>query len=1057
MSIESRVNQPAGQRPKVVDGPVSIDAAAQVPLQPAIVICIGGTGIDVGNELRRLKTQFVSDHGGLLAAKQQADAVVLIGIDSWKSPALLNFGSGHYVVIPGDPLLVNERVKQHWAANEDFSQAWVSYGGHPHWPGDFFTGAGQDRSKGRLGWTLNSLEGRTSVSSIVSGHLQTLLSALGPVGAVDTVPIYIVRGVSGGTGSGVGGAIAVELRKNLPNNCSIIGVEILNDAAELKVSGPERTAIRANAAGALAENDRIKSRNGAPQPYFRDRQTSTEHTIERDVFVYTYLFGAVNASGLFLKKPGEVEAHAAHCLASEIFLPSTSGVHGPASQFLMRATELPTYQGRSWTYASAAVSELRYEPHVVADYLGVSFARDAVTKRMLPDAAHIDDLRPQIQNGIEEFLTTEQVAWGTGLRTLLQKGYPNAPRTRPAPTLTGNPVWTAATASNAAMIVRQEWTKYEDWRARTFLQTLDDRRTWLLRNVRGGDGGSLHSDGTLFVEFAKHLGRTDGDGVAYAYAFLDEIEAKLENELDLVNTELAGPNYRLAADGGVKARYTQQSERFERAINSLATEMASGRFFKKNAKQAKETFETATWGQLATTDQLMRICNVAIGVLEPLISDVHELRRILKQRITDIDGKLNNAKERASRRLSNQEHGGKLDDLLLSIPELAEAIFAVEKSHVQDTQASAFISGDVIGGDGLIGLLSGIVDRRLKTPSEQGNTTSLMVDRAIGAAQKLFWESADRLNVWSALYAEMQFRPRVGLIDKALEEALLEAEQLVKGHSPSTRAEELRIAQIQRYAEHRLKICMDRAAPWWRLDSTMRIVAPPPAAHPRPFKFTIVGYDEDAYNQFIADQGTRNFLHDITSSLGVNPTARFGKNSLTIYNREGLVPLFYLDQERYGGPLLEAARAVQNGKPLMTDSRFDPEIVEFDPPETPGDQRRLVIAASLLFGLASQGDQGDIAYTDNTGATHAFANVRKFEDDLHYNMVVHQDLVDQIHVRIDTLADHDREPTMARLQILMSEREHDATRRQSNPDQRWWQQVGDVLKRRKRRGSLSLV
>src|SRR5690242_13321868 len=65
--------------------------AAQRPWQPAIVVCIGGTGLDVGIELRRLKQQFLSDNDFSVAAKEQADSVKLVGVDSWSHPDLASF------------------------------------------------------------------------------------------------------------------------------------------------------------------------------------------------------------------------------------------------------------------------------------------------------------------------------------------------------------------------------------------------------------------------------------------------------------------------------------------------------------------------------------------------------------------------------------------------------------------------------------------------------------------------------------------------------------------------------------------------------------------------------------------------------------------------------------------------------------------------------------------------------------------------------------------------------------------------------------------------------
>src|SRR5690242_19656116 len=59
-----------------------VDDAAVVPhgLKPAVVVCVGGSGLQVGLNLRRNLDRFVQEAGYSVAARQRAESVALLGV-----------------------------------------------------------------------------------------------------------------------------------------------------------------------------------------------------------------------------------------------------------------------------------------------------------------------------------------------------------------------------------------------------------------------------------------------------------------------------------------------------------------------------------------------------------------------------------------------------------------------------------------------------------------------------------------------------------------------------------------------------------------------------------------------------------------------------------------------------------------------------------------------------------------------------------------------------------------------------------------------------------------
>jgi hypothetical protein len=143
------------------------------------------------------------------------------------------------------------------------------------------------------------------------------------------------------------------------------------------------------------------------------------------------------------------------------------------------------------------------------------------------------------------------------------------------------------------------------------------------------------------------------------------------------------------------------------------------------------------------------------------------------------------------------------------------------------------------------------------------------------------------------------------------------------------------------------------------LDDQTPLIAPPPAGHPRPFPLSLVAYDDAAYNTFREQHDLPDFLPQVVTALEVQTSTRPGRFAVTVYNRQGGIPLFYLHQE-ITRPMVQAAAVVSKARPLYTDSRFSPVITEFRPPEPPDARLRYVIAAAAQFGVIRVTGDGEI-------------------------------------------------------------------------------------------------
>ena len=1035
-------------RPAAVPGPDD-DATIPLTFKPAIVLGVGGTGIEVAHGVLHLRDRFVAEAGHSLAARQRADTIFVFGVDTWPHPRLKALGPGNWLTLPQNPLGVDGRVQSLWRANSHFRAVWPSVNGGPYRPGDYIDGAGQDRLKGRLAWLLSQFQGGQSVVSMVQAALQQIQNVLGlaPVIADGTfeIPIYVVRGIGGGTGSGVTDPLAVELRQALPGYCRFIAVEILPDAAELKTQESEHPSLRANGAVALAERERLLSGNHALAPFFARDDVARALLAGESPFLYTYLFSRRNAKSLTMTVEGQAEALVAHCLATEIFLSAADQVQDPNSQFRQQLAALPNHDGRSCLYASAAVSEFSYRPRLVAASLGSRFAAAAIADRLSLSAARHSEAYAKGRAAADAFIEEHRLSWQTrALRGRLDTPLPGETPLPPAPALTqGFPAWDAAGADDLPGVVARRINDFDTWRDRRWRPALAQRVAAALAALRGDNERSL--GGALFAAVERHLAGDDGWGFARVAGFLDRLDQRLAAEHDVLMTEIDGPDWKVEpGPGGLKDRVAKRRASASRAVRALRERFGP---FGLHASRAKRDFEAQWWNPFSDGERDLIRAQAALA----LISALSAAHKALALRLAELDTTLTSGVDtlQANARdvLSHRDLGGVLEERLLEDETLVVAAFA-EELRSSRVAVPAFADHLLVGEGGVRALLRAAASSPDPARSVRDGAQHLLT-RAASRGAALFQPATDALSVWDAFHRELLCRLQLDLIDEPLRRALTSLRQDIHALQGPAANRQRHALLLQAYAEQRLRVCLNRAAPFWNLDARAPIEAPLPL--PRPFPLFLVGYDEERYTTFCKNTEMADFLPRVVASLGVKPKDRPGPYAITVYTREGGVPLFYLDRE-LTRPMLQDAAMVNRARPLFADARFDPSIVEFDPPEPAAARLGYALAAAAHFGLATVSDGGAIVFSLNGHGASAFASASQALDALIQDETLARDLIHQVNRGFAALTEAERRQTIPQVAAAAGSLAATAAQAGHQPERLVWQRAQEAAQRRVQHG-----
>jgi hypothetical protein len=242
----------------------------------------------------------------------------------------------------------------------------------------------------------------------------------------------------------------------------------------------------------------------------------------------------------------------------------------------------------------------------------------------------------------------------------------------------------------------------------------------------------------------------------------------------------------------------------------------------------------------------------------------------------------------------------------------------------------------------------------------------------------------------------------------------------------------------------RLVECQKRVRPFWNLDGLMT------ANHGAPYEFIVVAADEQSYHEAETTLGIKGVLEQTASSMKAGtPKWLPGRDRIALYAREGVAPLFYLNDRELKG-LRDAAAQKAQEKFLYTDLRFatlaDPVI---KPGESDDDELRYLVAVGLQLEIvkraAADGHLNGRLSVRLPGAPEEFDSVIELEEALQANPALLRQLKDRVNGKVRRIPEQDRsamlQQALARVQRLRAEAQTDE--RPAVAD--WWKRAERAL------------
>ncbi|MEZ4564466.1 MAG: tubulin-like doman-containing protein [Thermomicrobiales bacterium] len=958
---------------------------------PGIFIGIGGIGGSIVTKLADALKVHVSLAADSLPAQQAANQFRFLLLDTWKDGVSAGFDASQVLDLPEgkDKFDVDAKVESWWRGGDNAFRSWWpqrglpgSETGAPLLAGPYASGAGQLRVKGRLAYRISLTGlGRQAMPSVMAG-LREIDAVLGPAAGIRTVPVYLVSSLGGGSGSGMVLTFAQHLRQTLPEYCPIIGVFPLASVTEMGPGAADRSSIWANTDSALREIDYCQRVAGTPDnvlsPFFQWPGQGNVIYGDKRPFEYIYLFGRDNQSGQSLDEFSKYIDLMAETLIAESFaglddegLPNA--ILGPHSQFIMQLQARPSVGDRPTTYASAAVAALVFPSERVERHLARRFAIKVLDAMTTPDEA-------RAHASANEFLQKHVLLWDgkPPLRTKFDEAVTeqpgnkkkNAPRFNSTVSASENsPFMKAAAAGTTAMALEAE-RQLDGFVDKQLVSHYAKRSDEIVAAYAGPDG-------QLRTQVDQWLSEQGATALGFAYAAVTEIRQQLSAQWRHMNDLIDG-NKETGKIGTIDELH-QTRESYKAAANRLPSQIGSGLpgIFSRNGKNARQRFVTSQYNKLvaSTTDlQRMRAARstyLALGV------ETNRVQRVLKE----LNDKANDLRRDLERETEHDvgEHGrtGVLDLAVLDDPRLLahhfrDVLEETSRSGVESCAIRVTVPADK--GVNPSTFDAAIEEDALEqAPRDALATTGIVsitlrraLDPATGASQLVWDRYKDQLaagivadgvsrlsprvrdmSIWDALAAECQARTALNLHDAAVEQAERDIKKQRQnaedaGVPPRDWEQEL----LRFFIRRRLEDVQKRVRPFWNLNGLMT------ANHGQAYGFVVLATDRKAYELAETTHGIRGFLGIVTSLMQAGtPKWLPGKDRIVLYSREGVVPLFYLN-DRELKMMRDSSAQKARDKFLYTDARFahcvDPVV---RPAEAPNERLLYAIGMGLQLGV----------------------------------------------------------------------------------------------------------
>lgn len=968
---------------------------------PGIFIGIGGIGGSIVTKLAdALKVQ-VSLAGDSLSAQQAADQFRFLLLDTWKDGVSAGFDASQVLDLPEgkDKFDVDAKVESWWRGGDNaFRNWWPQRGlpgsetGAPLLAGPYASGAGQLRVKGRLAYRISLTGlGRQAMPSVLE-DLREIDAVLGPAAGIRTVPVYLVSSLGGGSGSGMVLTFAQHLRQTLPEYCPIIGVFPLASVTEMGPGAADRSSIWANTDSALREIDYCQRVAGTPDnvlsPFFQWPGQGNVIYGDKRPFEYIYLFGRDNQSGQSLDEFSKYIDLMAETLIAESFASLVdeglqNAILGPHSQFTMQLQARPIVGGRPTTYASAAVAALVFPSERVERHLARRFAVKVLESMTSPDVA-------RAEASANEFLLKHALLWDgkPPLRAEFDKPITEQPgnKRKNAPQFNStvgasdtSPFMKAPAASTTSMTL-QAMSQLDAFVSRQLVGHYTTRVDEITAAYAGPDG-------QLRKQVDIWLSEQGASALGFAHLAVTEIRQQLSAQWRLMNDLIDGNKE--AGKAGARDELSTIQTNYEAAARKLPGQMGTGLsgIFSRNGKNARQRFVTSQYTPLVTKSRELQQMVAAQSTYLALGVETNRVQRVLKE----LNDKANDLRRDLEHETEHDvgEHGrtGVLDLAVLDDPKLLahhfrEVLEETSRSGVESCAIRVTVPAHQGANPSTFdaAIEEDVVDQ---TPRDALSTTGIVFDtlrRALDpstGASNLVWERykdqlaagivADgvhrvsprvrEMSIWDALAAECQARTALNMHDAAVEQAdrdIRKQRQNAEEAGVPPRDWEQEVLRF--FIRRRLEEVQKRVRPFWNLNGLMT------ANHGQAYGFVVLATDRKAYELAETTHGIKGVLGIITSLMQAGtPKWLPGPDRIVLYSREGVVPLFYLN-DRELKLMRDSSAQKARDKFLYTDARFaecvDPVI---RPAESEDERLLYAIGLALQLGVIAweRADAGD--------------------------------------------------------------------------------------------------
>ena len=1009
---------------------------------PGIFVGIGGIGGNIVAQVRRSLHVKVELAGDTPSAREAASQFKFILLDTWRDGVALGFDASECFDLPEgkDKFEVNAKVDS-WYRGLDptFRSWWPEHQdtGTPLLPGPYSSGAGQLRAKGKLAYRIAlSGIGRPPVPGIEEA-LREIDTVLGPAPGIRTVPVYLCCSLGGGTGSGMVLTLAQHLRQVLPEYCPIVGVFPLASVTELGPGASDSSSVWANTDTALREIDYCQLHAGRPDnklnPFFQWPGNGNVVSGKQRPFEYVYLFGRDNQSGQSLQEFSEYENLVAEALIAESFSNLIdeglqNGIRGPHSQFIMALQARPEIGGRPTNYASAAVASLVFPVERIERHLARRFAIKVLDKML-------DEDDTVVRAEVEEFVQRNSLHWGGKPDFAAEFDKPVTDtltgKTKNRPTLQvqlnpdNNEAYAKMGADPSVAYLRQAKKTLDAWAGKEYQTYLAQRSREIIDAYRGPTG----IDGLLQKQVIEWLNTGGASALGLAYEAVTELRKTIEEQWSLVSELLEGKEG--STKTGLKKELADLEDAYDQKLQQFQKQFKNGLFgFGGSGKDAKEKFLKQTWRPLQDKTITRQKALMARETYRELSTETQRVQRVLKILLDDA-ANLRTTLERETE-TDVGEHGktGVLDLAVMDHPRLLEYHFRepLELAERQGAEHCAiavtgrpeevggpipldtFISEDGSEKDpGVTLIKTGVVVESFEKMINPKTASSMMNrDRYRDQLENaIVSEGVGRLgpqvrdmSIWDALAADCDARQAINMPDNALHTAIKEVQDQRGGaEEAGVPAKDWNRYVLAAFIRCRLFECQKRVRSFWNLNGRMT------ADYGQPYDFTVLATDKTAYRIAESKYGIKGVLDNTASLMRAGtPKWMHGSDRIVIYNREGVAPLFYIN-DRELKRMRDATSQKAKEKFLYTDVRFE-ELLDpvVRPHETAEERSHYAIGLGIYFDIISgnlSGLDGNRSITLRlNGEQHHFNSFKELSAHLKHDKVLADDLAKEIDRRL---------------------------------------------------------